>query len=62
MEDEAILSFVNSLEVKEVDIDKMCNFKRSVGFAYPDGASEYQKHFSCYRQGIEDTLEALKGE
>ena len=56
------LSFIDTLEVKEVDIDKMLYFRRNIGFAYPEGASEYQKHLACYRQGIEDVLKAQKGE
>ena len=52
----------DTLEVKEVDTDKMLCFRRNTGFAYPEGASEYQRHLACYRQGIEDVLKAQKGE
>lgn len=53
---------IDTIEVKEVDIDKLCEFRKNVGFAYPECASEYQKQLACYRQGIEDVIEALKGE
>ena len=52
----------NTLEVKEVDIDKLCEFRKSVGFADTGCASEYQKQLACYRQGIKDVIKALKGE
>jgi hypothetical protein len=54
--------FLNTLEVKEVDIDKLCEFRKNIGFAYPEGASEYQKQLACYRQGIKDAIKAQKGE
>lgn len=57
-----ILSFIDTLEVKEVDIDKLCEFRKNIGFAYPEGASEYQKQLTCYRQGIKDAIKAQKGE
>ena len=57
-----VLQYTENLEVKEVDIDKMLCFRRNTGFAYPEGASEYQRHLACYRQGIEDVLKAQKGE
>lgn len=53
---------IDTLEVKEVDIDKLYEFRKSVGFAYTEGASEYQNQLACYRQGIEDVIKALKGE
>lgn len=49
-------------EVKEVDIDKLCGFRKNIGFAYPEGASEYQKQLACYRQGIKDAIKAQKRE
>lgn len=57
-----VLDIIDTLEVKKVDIDKMLCFRRNTGFAYPEGASEYQRHLACYRQGIEDVLKAQKGE
>ena len=57
-----IISLINTLEVKEVDIDKLCEFRKNIGFAYPEGASEYQKQLACYRQGIKDVIKAQKGE
>jgi hypothetical protein len=54
--------FLDTLEVKEVDIDKLCEFRKNIGFAYPEGASEYQKQLACYRQGIKDVIKAQKGE
>lgn len=57
-----ILTIIDTLEVKEVDINKLCEFRKNIGFAYSESASEYQKQLSCYRQGIEDTLKAQKGE
>lgn len=57
-----ILSFLDTLKVKEVDIDKLCEFRENIGFAYPEGASEYQKQLACYRQGIKDVIKAQKGE
>ena len=57
----AILGIIDTLEVKEVDINKLCEFRKNIGFAYSESASEYQKQLSCYRQGIEDTLKAQKG-
>ena len=59
---EKLFNKLDTLEVEEVDIDKMLYFRRDIGFAYPEGASEYQKHLACYRQGIEDVLKAQKGE
>ena len=55
-------SSINSLEMKEVDINKLCEFRENIGFAYPEGASEYQKQLACYRQGIKDVIKAQKGE
>ena len=57
-----ILTIIDTLEVKEVDIDKLCEFRKNIGFAYPESASEYQKQLACYRQGIEDVIKAQKGE
>ena len=57
-----VLKILDTLEVKEVDIDKLCEFRKNIGFAYPDGASEYQKQLACYRQGIKDAIKAQKGE
>jgi hypothetical protein len=59
---EDLLSFLDTLEVKEVDIDKLCEFRKNIGFAYPESASEYQKQLTCYRQGIKDAIKAQKGE
>ena len=57
-----IRTLCDTLEVKEVDIDKLCEFRKNIGFAYPEGAREYQKQLACYRQGIEDAIKAQKGE
>ena len=57
-----LLSFLDTLEMTEVDIDKLCEFRKNIGFAYPESASEYQEQLACYRQGIEDVLKAQKGE
>lgn len=57
-----VKDIIATLEVKEVDIDKLCEFRENIGFAYPEGASEYQKQLACYRQGIKDVIKALKGE
>ncbi len=57
-----IKDFIDTLEVKEVDIDKLCEFRKNIGFAYPEGASEYQNQLACYLQGIKDAIKAMKGE
>lgn len=49
-------------EVKEVDINKLCEFRENIGFEFPAIASEYKKRLICYRQGIEDVINAQKGE